>query len=261
MKNYIFRKGLVVGIIFLFVGTGVVSANNSNVESINVNNEIGKLNPDIETFNPSDDTTIYCNGPYNNDGSSPTMDVRNMYGQWDPWYPGNWQRDSLIKFDISSIPSGSMIYSAKLKLYYYDWWDNNPAGRKLKLYRATSNWEEGTVTWNTQPSWAFLTTTYARVPVSTGVWMQWNVKNDVRDFVDGQKTNYGWKVTDEKYWGHSNIPITYFRTKEYEDENYHPYLEIKFTKSRSRDITNPLFLQLLEQFPLLTRLLSFTKMV
>jgi len=54
--------------------------------------------------------------------------------------------------------------------------------------------------------------------------MIWDVTEDVVDFIKGIKENYGWKITDEKYWGGSNIPYIFFRSKEYGD--YIPYLEI-----------------------------------
>ena len=43
-------------------------------------------------------------------------------------------------------------------------------------------------------------------------------------FFDGTKINYGWKITDENYWGQPNIPQTWWRSKEYGD--YTPYIEI-----------------------------------
>jgi len=51
-----FSKEFAFAIMVLFVGTSVVSATNCNIESFNINNEIGKLNPDIKTFYPSDDS-------------------------------------------------------------------------------------------------------------------------------------------------------------------------------------------------------------
>ena len=212
MKEKLAKKLLVFGTIILFFGAGVTL----NIFVKNVRADPGEI------FYPTDDATIHCNAPDYNDGSSDKMTVRNMYGH--PSHPTYWERDPLVKFDISSIPSGSTINSATLKLYYYYWWDNNPAGHDLKLYKITSSWDEDTVTWNTQPSYASQPTTYSTVPSSTGVWMEWDVTSDVQDFVDGDATNYGWKITDEYYWGKYNIPITYFRSKEYGD--YIPCLEI-----------------------------------
>ena len=66
---------------------------------------------------------------------------------------------SLIKFDFSSIPTGAVIQSAYLDLYGrgpYGPGEGGEAGNignnTAYLERVTSNWAEGTVTWNTQPS-------------------------------------------------------------------------------------------------------------
>jgi len=43
------------------------------------------------------------------------------------------------------------------------------------------------------------------------------------------KTNYGWKITDEGYWGMAYIPTIRFHTKDIPDfEDLKPYLEINY---------------------------------
>jgi len=76
--------------------------------------------------------------------------IRNEYGIGGT--PG-WAFDSLVKFNISSIPKGAIINSAKISLFYYKYRDNNPEGRELNVYRVISVWDENTVTWNTQPAY------------------------------------------------------------------------------------------------------------
>ena len=44
---------------------------------------------------------------------------------------------------------------------------------------------------------------------------EWDVTEDVQDFIDGLQVNCGWKVTDENYWGWFDIPQAFFRTKEF----------------------------------------------
>ncbi len=212
---------MVIGVIILFVGASVVSGINSKVELADVINEIGNLNRGTETFYPTDDTRISHWYPDRTYGSDAVTVVMNDYGATS----SNWAYDTLISFDISSVPLNSIINSAVLGLYYYEWVDNNPVGRNLNLYKITNTWNEETVTWNTQPSYASQPTTYSSVPPSVGTWMEWNVTVDVGDFVNGNEDNYGWKITDENYWGTSNIPRMYFRTKEY--ESYIPYLEVE----------------------------------
>ena len=157
------------------------------------------------------------------DGSDPHMIVRNSYGAGGI---GKWELDALVRFDISSIPTGTSITSATLNLYYYGWWDNNPAGHPLTCYRITSGWDEADVTWITRPSWLpdGQWTDSAKVPGSTGTWMTWDVTADVQAFVDGAESNFGWIIRDETYWGKPNIPMIGFRSKEY--GSVIPFLEV-----------------------------------
>jgi len=189
-------------------------------------------------LNPTDDTFIKIGGPDNNYGSRSYLQVRNMYGSGGS---DIWAWDSLIKFEIS-IPPGAIIESAKLHLYYYKTWDANPAGRELNLYRATRNWNENDVTWNTQPAYANESSANSTVPSSVGKWMTFDVISDIIDFADGSTDNYGWKITDENYWGRCDIPIICFYSKEYnsvfpisESTKHMPYLEIEYMP----DVTPP----------------------
>jgi hypothetical protein len=177
----------------------------------------------LEVFYPSDDTWISMRSPDANYGSGEGMSVRNRYGH--PSHPKNWERDVLVRYDLSSIPSGTPIASAVLYLYYYDYGDSDPTGRDLTAYRITSDWSEDYVTWNTRPDLDPEATSYSIVPSPTGKWMHWDVTSDVQDFINGQEVNYGWQVMDTTYWGDFNIPIIKYRTKEYGD--YIPYLEVE----------------------------------
>ena len=223
MKNNILKKTMIFGIIILFLGASVVSGINSNVELADMINEIGNLNRGTETFYPSDDAYTSMHSPDVNTGSAELMDIRNRYDGMS----NDWEKDLLIIFDISSISSGTLIKSAILKIYYYQWSQTNPVDRELTLHRITSNWDEETVTWNARPSHAPEVTSSAAVPGSLGQWMEWDVTDDVQDFVNGAETNYGWQIMDETNWGGANIPLSKFRSKEYSanGNDYIPYLE------------------------------------
>ncbi|UCF13321.1 MAG: DNRLRE domain-containing protein [Thermoplasmatales archaeon] len=179
------------------------------------------LNRDILTFNPTDDVDIRHEDPNQNFGTSEDIVVRNDYGMTG----SGFALDGLIRFDISSIPQGTSIVYATLKLFYYAYLDTPPAGRDLNLYRITSDWDEMSVTWNTQPTYASQPTTFSTVPPFTGVWMEWDVTSDIQDFISGSEVDYGWKITDEDYWGGPDIPGTRWWSKESRDTI--PYLEIK----------------------------------
>jgi hypothetical protein len=224
MEKYFFSKTLTIGVIILFTGVSIVSAINSNNENYNIElvNELEYANLGNEIFYPTDDTQIRHGHPDDILGSHDVLKTLNEYGYGGT--PG-WAVDTLIKFDISSIPSNAQIISAILYLHYQSWGDTNPAGRPLNIYRITSDWNEGTCNWNNQPSYTSTLTTTSIIPSAPGVWMEWDVTSDVETFVSGSIANYGWKITDETYWGKSEIPRTRFWAKEH--GSLIPYLEIE----------------------------------
>jgi hypothetical protein len=57
--------------------------------------------------------------------------------------------------------------------------------------------------------------------------MEWDVTDDIFNFISGSQSNYGWLLKDVTSWNGANIPIGYFYSKEYGD--YIPYLEIGVT--------------------------------
>jgi hypothetical protein len=187
--NPILKKSLSVGIVFWFMGTSVCMAQH--------------------TFYPSMDTMIVENGPNNNFGTNPTMEVRNSGSSGT-----GWEEDALVRFNLSSLQPGTPISHATLFMFYSHFQDNDPASRTLTLYQITSEWNENTVTWNTRPTTNPIATSTAMVPSSPGVWMQWDVTKDVQDIINGNKTNYGWRLRDEQFWGGFDIPRTHYCTKE-----------------------------------------------
>ncbi len=169
-------------------------------------------------FSPTDDTMInQVDNPNTVFGDSSSIMIRNKNGG---------EIDSLLQFDIFSIPSTSTIVSASLNLYLYDWSDSNAAGRSLSLYQITSSWKEETVRWNTQPTYALVPSSSSVIPASKGRWMAWDVKDDVQTIIQ-ERVNFGWKITDEDLGELVQSPTISFRTKEY--GNYIPYLEVAYT--------------------------------
>ncbi len=232
MQKNIFRKSVVFGFIMLFLGASFVSAINSNIKPSNLINERANLNRDTYTFYPTDDVYIKKDHP-DETFDIPYISIRNDYGEYG--MPGfGW--DGLIKFDISDISPGTTIDSATLNLFYYYYKDTNPAGRPITLYRALNNWDEKTVTWNTQPAYESQMSAFTTVPGNFD-WMTWDVADDIQEFLDGQKENYGWKITDPSYWGYIEIPLTRFYSKESGVQI--PYLEVETESTTSNPPYKP----------------------
>jgi len=116
-----------------------------------------------------------------------------------------------------------VIESARLNLYYYAWWDNDPAGRRLSLHRLLSDWSEETLQWCNLPDRSTTESARATVPGSFG-WMQWDVTADVQAYVNGTSQNHGWFLTDPNAWNMYNIPQTWFRSRQH--ANLRPYLDV-----------------------------------
>ncbi len=178
-------------------------------------------------FHPTDDTMIKNEAPFTPYGNLWNIAVRNVYGESNKNF---YEIDTLINFDISSIPSKATILSASLNLYYYNWSGTNPAGRNLTIYLIRSSWSEQYVYWNTQPSYATTPSSSSFVPQSKGQWMSWDVTDDVQYLVQ-ERAYYGWKIADEVNWEKSNVPMTYFWAQEY--GNYIPFLEVTYSVSEA----------------------------
>lgn len=171
--------------------------------------------PEYMMFYPTDDAHADQCQPNNNEGHIRWFKVRRG--------GTGFEVDGLIKFNISSIPPDTTINSAIVHLFY-DHSDSDPSGRTINYHRNTEDWDEETVTWNNRPDHDPAISSSAIMPDSEDQWMEWNVTGDVQGFVDGQETNYGWKIIDPSTSG--PLPLICFRSKEYTESEYWPYLEI-----------------------------------
>jgi pimeloyl-ACP methyl ester carboxylesterase len=128
---------------------------------------------------------------------------------------------TLVRFNLSSLPAGVTIQSAKLYLYSDPtvtsssaWNGNSQLSGSNAVYfeKVISNWSETAVTWNNQPA----TTTTGRIwyPASTSTTE--NIQVDITSFVQGwvnsPTTNYGLKMRLENE--------AYYRSRTYASENH-----------------------------------------
>jgi len=107
---------------------------------------VGSSHAATIVLNPTNDTFIDEHGPTDILGTSPILVVRRG--------GTGYTLNSLVKFDLSGIPYGTTINSAKLGLYYWHYNDGDPVGRELSAHAiiGTSSWSETTTNWNNQPS-------------------------------------------------------------------------------------------------------------
>ncbi|GAI53047.1 unnamed protein product, partial [marine sediment metagenome] len=139
--------------------------------------------------------TLYTKQPSAKDGRMNSGEPDTNFGSeirfltHSPCSPTSGQR-SILEFDISDLPAGGVISTAKLKLYYHWYYAplGDPVGRHIWAYKLTrTDWVESEFTWNiykTGSNWTitggdFVTINpdgdFSDVPPGYG-WMEWDIK-------------------------------------------------------------------------------------
>ncbi|XOV67607.1 MAG: DNRLRE domain-containing protein [Fluviicola sp.] len=128
-----------------------------------------------------------------------------------------------VEYDLSSIPSNAIIYSADILLTRangitanFDW--------KTKLVR--DSWNEN-ITLNTQPTISNTAGDVSTVAATTDAVQTIDVTDMVQRMVYGIIPNNGWsiQVDDENYSGYSG---TWFYTEDYSSQDDRPKLKVKY---------------------------------
>jgi hypothetical protein len=108
----------------------------------------------------------------------------------------NYEGRSLLKFDLSSLPTGKTLLNAKLSLYWDQLASAGQAGdNDARLSRVTSAWGENNVTWNNKPSTS--STDFIVLPKSTSAQQDYidiDVTSMVSMMYSNQATNYGFLI-------------------------------------------------------------------
>jgi hypothetical protein len=148
---------------------------------------IARSNTTLIQPGPTDikDTWVYDNEDYS-------------HGDWGNLLANElstWDQRILIEFtDLSALPSGATINSAKLGLYRYD---AHPSGDPVTLdaHQITSSWAES-VAYSTQPSYNSTIESSVTLSGTADGWYEWDVTNLVQQWVDGSIPNYGVAIFD-----------------------------------------------------------------
>jgi len=172
-----------------------------------------------KTFSPDNDTFVDLSTP-----DAPCDDDHDAFSVWS-WAGKN--KRALIHFDLSSIPSGATIVSAKLKLYTKAHSGHN---RTHNIHKIKASWTENTVTWNNQPDIVSTPTDSTSIGTAVG-WKEWDVTTDVQAFVDGTYPNYGWLIKDEIESASSVKGANYYSKEYTDDPTKRPYLEVTYTEA------------------------------
>ena len=164
---------------------------------------------------PIEDTSTYEDAKTTPFGTYPDL--------WTSGYT-SWLMRTYIKFDISSIPQGAKIKSAKLyllKTYINSYGQDHT----FTVRRCLNEWKENTLTFNMVPTLSanFYGPVYTFGAVNK--WTELDMTQMVQEWVDGTYPNYGMRTTyngtgyrENSRWASSNNPTVDCR----------PYMEVVY---------------------------------
>jgi len=160
-------------------------------------------------FSPTMDSYVRSDYPDTNYGASTWMqsgpDVTNHFHNY-------------LQFNLSSIPSSSIINSAILYQYIFE--TNGPTIALIHPIKNDTAWSETTLTWNNRPPGTIECGT-CLTPPTTVQWMQLDVKTAVQNWVNGSWENYGLRVITAGDF--------YFKTYTKENSSFQPYLTVDYS--------------------------------
>lgn len=177
----------------------------------------------LQIFQPGPsgkDAFVYQLNPNTNYGNNTTLSLERRTSRLCRTY---------IQFDISELGSSGNVDSSFLNLYQY----RQVAANSLTIQcrRVTSSWNEGTITWNNQPS--FTSTSVSSITTNSNGWKRWTATNYVRGWFDGSYPNYGFILISSPEGGTATSYIKNLYSSDYTPNflgyGLIPYLEVFFT--------------------------------
>ncbi len=159
-----------------------------------------------------------------NFGIDPAMTA--MAWTWGSIGCGYGETVSFLQFDLSSIPANQVFESATLNLFYPPGHVNQQAGQNdLYVQRVTSGWLEGSITWNTVPS--YTTTGQVSVPAATSTTQNYsiNVSGLVNEWICNGEANEGLRIALQNY---TTYRSAVFATRDHANPALHPQLVMQF---------------------------------
>jgi hypothetical protein len=137
----------------------------------------------------------------------------------------------IFAFDLSSIPQGAIITSARLSLFANTVSENGngiamQGDNASVLQRVITNWNENTVTWNNAP--ATTTQNQVTLSVSTSSFQSYpniDVKNLVQDMVSNPSTSFGFLI---KHVNETFYKSMIFASSDFADASKWPEITIEY---------------------------------
>lgn len=156
---------------------------------------------------------------YNPNNTSGTATTNTINGS------NSWIYRAYKQFDLSAIPTGAVVTSAKMYMFAH-YWNDNGGSDLWNIGRCTVAWDELTLTWNNKPATAgqYLATWQSPIPVNT--WGYCDIASLVQEWIDGASPNFGFQVlnyTEGNYRRNWSV-----RNRRYGDGTYASYIEVTF---------------------------------
>ena len=129
-----------------------------------------------------------------------------------------------VEFDLSSIPSNAVIYSATLKMTRTA---ANVGSFNWQVKRITQSWTASSLTANNQPTHSGLTADLVtKVPATVGLSENFDVKNMVERMVYGSASNDGWCIRVSNEGAVATTGASFYSQES--SQNVWPKLEVKW---------------------------------
>ena len=175
----------------------------------------GVLLADIYSEEPDADTWVWeGNGPY---GASSQLRTNIALA---------FDQEIVISFDLSSIPSGSVVNSANLYIHRYD----GDGSLTCDIFRVTEYWEEATLVDSIAHDKC---NPIDQITITDNGWYDFDISQLVQDWLDATYDNYG-----IVFYGTSGPgSYQYFYSRDYSVQIDRPYLEVNYTPAGALENT------------------------
>jgi len=164
---------------------------------------------------PVADSYVHKQHSSSNYGSANSLQLRG---------PDGFQRIAYLKFDLSVLPPGAYVTSAKVYLCLFD--GDSSTENVDASFVSSDSWTEYGITWDNKPAYSATPTSSTPVagPSYSGIgdWYNWIVTSDVASEYAGDK------VLSLAFTLRNAYEQKYFHSKEYYDTSGDPYLEVTY---------------------------------
>jgi hypothetical protein len=182
---------------------------------------------------PTDDTLVISYTPNTNYEGTTTLMVSPV------WTNVNYSRETFLKFDLSSLPVGAQVLSARLQATAHDGFAYGGDGNVYTHFVPHDAWSARTLTWNNKPSisgeplgawWLWYDFRHVQPrPVQLGSTETPQLAAQVQTEADGDRV-LSVRLSSPGY------ETSYYST-EFPDAGKHPKLEIRYEVASCEDTT------------------------